>query len=73
VLDLFLRHREGYKLTQLSAFAGTYFRSGAGFTVAGGGTALYLIMNTGVASQLLSTDVGLKFICRRLLNVALKN
>jgi hypothetical protein len=50
-----------YKLTQLSDFAGNYVAAGAGITVAGGGTALYLEDEHGVVIKLLSTEVGLKF------------
>jgi hypothetical protein len=52
---------EVYELTQLSDFAGNYVAAGAGITVAGGGTALYLKNEHGVVIKLLSTDVGLKF------------
>lgn len=50
-----------YKLTQLSDLAGNYVAPGAGITVAGGGTALYLKNEHGVVIKLLSTGVGLKF------------
>jgi len=41
-----------YKLTQLSDFAGNYATAGAGTTVAGGGTALYLKNEHGVVIKL---------------------
>lgn len=50
-----------YKLTKLSDFAGNYAAVGAGITIAGGGTALYLKNEHGVVIKLLSTEVGLKF------------
>ena len=63
-----------YKLTQLSDFAGNYVAVGAGVTVAGGGTALYLKNEHGVVIKLLSTDVGLKFkLSADGVHVALKN
>jgi hypothetical protein len=63
-----------YKLTQLSDFAGNYVAAGAGITVAGGGTALYLKNEHGVVIKLLSTDVGLKFkLSADGVHVALKN
>lgn len=65
---------EVYKLTQLSDFAGNYVAAGAGITVAGGGTALYLKNEHGVVIKLLSTDVGLKFkLSADGVHVALKN
>jgi hypothetical protein len=50
-----------HKLAQLFDFAGNYVAVGAGITIAGGGTALYLKNEHGVVIKLLSTDVGLKF------------
>jgi len=63
-----------YKLTQLADFAGNYVAAGAGITVAGGGTALYLKNEHGVVIKLLSTEVGLKFkLSADGVHVALKN
>jgi hypothetical protein len=50
-----------YRLKQLADFAGNYVAAGAGITVAGGGTALYLKNEHGVIIKLIATDVGLKF------------
>jgi hypothetical protein len=50
-----------YNLRQLTDFAGNYAAAGAGITVAGGGTAVYLRNEHGVVIKLTSTDVGLKF------------
>lgn len=50
-----------YNLRHLSDFAGNYVAAGAGITVAGGGTAVYLKNEHGVIIKLISTDVGLKF------------
>lgn len=50
-----------YNLKNLSDFAGNYVAAGAGITVAGGGTAVYLKNEHGVIIKLISTDVGLKF------------
>jgi hypothetical protein len=50
-----------YNLKVLADFAGNYVAAGAGITVAGGGTAVYLKNEHGVVIKLLSTDVGLKF------------
>jgi hypothetical protein len=50
-----------YNLHDLSDFAGNYVAAGAGITVAGGGTAVYLKNEHGVVIKLISTDVGLKF------------
>jgi hypothetical protein len=50
-----------YNLRDLSDFAGNYVAAGAGITVAGGGTAVYLKNEHGVIIKLVSTDVGLKF------------
>jgi hypothetical protein len=63
-----------YKLTKLADFAGNYVAAGAGITIAGGGTALYLKNEHGVVIKLLSTDVGLKFkLSADGVHVALKN
>jgi len=50
-----------YHLTQLSDFAGNYAALGAGITLAGGGTAVYLKNEHGVVIKLVATNVGLKF------------
>jgi hypothetical protein len=50
-----------YNLTQLSDFAGNYVAVGAGFALAGGGTAVYLKNEHGVVIKLIATDVGLQF------------
>jgi hypothetical protein len=50
-----------YNLKDLADFAGNYVAAGAGITVAGGGTAVYLKNEHGVVIKLISTDVGLKF------------
>ena len=50
-----------YNLSKLQDFSGNYAAAGAGITVAGGGTALYLKNEHGVIVKLISTDVGLKF------------
>ena len=50
-----------YHLHQLSDFSGNYAAAGAGITVAGGGTAVYLKNDHGVVIKLIATDVGLKF------------
>jgi hypothetical protein len=50
-----------YHLKDLADFAGNYVAAGAGITVAGGGTAVYLKNEHGVVIKLISTDVGLKF------------
>jgi hypothetical protein len=50
-----------YNLRDISDFAGNYVAAGAGITVAGGGTAVYLKNEHGVVIKLISTDVGLKF------------
>jgi hypothetical protein len=50
-----------YNLKKLQDFSGNYVAAGAGITVAGGGTALYLKNEHGVIVKLISTDVGLKF------------
>jgi hypothetical protein len=50
-----------YNLKKLEDFSGNYAAAGAGITVAGGGTALYLKNEHGVVIKLIATDVGLKF------------
>lgn len=50
-----------YHLKNISEFSGNYAAAGAGITLAGGGTALYLKNEHGVVIKLISTDVGLKF------------
>lgn len=50
-----------YNLKKLADFSGNYVAAGAGITIAGGGTALYLKNEHGVVVKLVSTDVGLKF------------
>jgi hypothetical protein len=50
-----------YHLTKLSDFAGNYVAAGAGVTIAGGGSAIYLKNEHGVVMKLIATDVGLKF------------
>jgi hypothetical protein len=50
-----------YNLKKLSDFSGNYVAAGAGITVAGGGSAVYLKNEHGVVIKLISTDVGLKF------------
>ncbi len=50
-----------YNLKKLSDFSGNYVAAGAGITIAGGGTALYLKNEHGVVVKLIATDVGLKF------------
>jgi hypothetical protein len=63
-----------YHLTQLSDFAGDYAALGAGFTLAGGGTAVYLKNDHGVVIKLVATNVGLKFkLSADGVHVALKN
>jgi len=63
-----------YRLKQLSDFSGNYVAAGAGFTVAGGGTALYLKNEHGVIIKLVATDVGLKFsLSAEGVHIALKN
>jgi hypothetical protein len=48
-------------LDKLSDFAGNYVAWGAGATVAGGGSAVYMKNEHGVVIKLLSTTVGLRF------------
>ena len=50
-----------YHLTKMSDFAGNYVAAGAGVTIAGGGSAIYLENEHGVVVKLIATDVGLKF------------
>jgi hypothetical protein len=50
-----------YNLADVGDFAGNYVALGAGMTIAGGGTAVYLKNEHGVIVKLISTDVGLKF------------
>ena len=50
-----------YNLGKLSDFSGNYVAAGAGITIAGGGTAVYLKNEHGVVIKLTATDVGLKF------------
>jgi hypothetical protein len=50
-----------YNLKRLEDFSGNYAAAGAGITVAGGGTAVYLKNEHGVVIKLIATDVGLKF------------
>jgi hypothetical protein len=50
-----------YNLKKLEDFSGNYAAAGAGITVAGGGTALFLKNEHGVVVKLIATDVGLKF------------
>ncbi len=50
-----------YNLKKLADFTGNYVAAGAGITVAGGGTAVYLKNEHGVVIKLIATDVGLKF------------
>jgi len=50
-----------YHLNKLSDFAGNYTAAGAGVTIAGGGTAVYLKNDHGVVIKLVATDIGLKF------------
>jgi hypothetical protein len=63
-----------YNLKELTDFAGNYVAAGAGITVAGGGTAVFLKNEHGVVIKLVSTDVGLKFkLSADGVHVALKN
>lgn len=48
-------------LAKLSDFAGNYVAWGAGATIAGGGSAVYMKNEHGVVIKLLSTTVGLRF------------
>jgi hypothetical protein len=63
-----------YNLGKLSDFTGNYVAVGAGFTVAGGGTAVYLKNEHGVVIKLVATNVGLQFkLSADGVHVALKN
>jgi len=63
-----------YHLTQLADFAGNYAALGAGITLAGGGTAVYLKNEHGVVIKLIASNVGLKFkLSADGVHVALKN
>ena len=50
-----------YHLKSVSDFSGNYVAAGAGITIAGGGTAVYLKNEHGVVIKLIATEVGLKF------------
>ncbi|HWX29625.1 MAG TPA: hypothetical protein VNZ53_19555 [Steroidobacteraceae bacterium] len=50
-----------YHLKSVSDFPGNYVAAGAGITIAGGGTAVYLKNEHGVVIKLIATEVGLKF------------
>ena len=50
-----------FNLKKLEDFSGDYVAAGAGITIAGGGTAVYLKNEHGVVVKLVATDVGLKF------------
>jgi hypothetical protein len=50
-----------YNLKNLADFSGSYVALGAGITVTGGGTAVYLENEHGVVIKLISTEAGLKF------------
>ena len=50
-----------YNLKALSDFAGNYVAAGAGITVAGGGTVVYLKNEHGVVIKIVATEVGLRF------------
>ena len=50
-----------YNLQNVADFSGNYLAVGAGITIAGGGTAVYLKNEHGVVVKLIGTDVGLKF------------
>jgi hypothetical protein len=50
-----------YNLQNLGDFTGNYVAAGAGVSIAGGGTAVYLKNEHGVVIKLIATDVGLKF------------
>lgn len=63
-----------YNLSKLADFAGNYVAAGAGITIAGGGTAVYLKNEHGVVIKLAATNVGLKFkLSADGVHVALKN
>ena len=50
-----------YHLKSVADFSGNYVAAGAGLTVAGGGSAVYLKNEHGVVIKLTATEVGLKF------------
>ena len=50
-----------YSLKSVADFSGNYVAAGAGITIAGGGTAVYLKNEHGVVIKLIATEVGLKF------------
>lgn len=50
-----------YNLKSIADFSGNYVAAGAGITVAGGGTAVYLKNEHGVVIKLIATEIGLKF------------
>jgi hypothetical protein len=50
-----------YHLKSVADFSGNYVAAGAGITIAGGGTAVYLKNEHGVVIKLIATEVGLKF------------
>ena len=50
-----------YNLKKLADFSGNYTAVGAGFTIAGGGTGVYLRNDHGVVVKVRGKDVGLKF------------
>jgi hypothetical protein len=63
-----------YNLGKLADFTGNYVAAGAGITIAGGGTAVYLKNEHGVVIKLAATNVGLKFkLSADGVHVALKN
>lgn len=63
-----------YNLGKISDFTGNYVAAGAGITIAGGGTAVYLKNEHGVVIKLAATNVGLKFkLSADGVHVALKN
>jgi hypothetical protein len=65
---------EVYNLKKLSDFAGNYSAVGAGLTIAGGATAVFLKNKNGVIIKLRATDVGLKFtLAGEGVRVSLKN
>jgi hypothetical protein len=63
-----------YNLKKLEDFSGNYVAAGAGMTVAGGSTGLYLKNEHGVIVKLVTTEVGLKFsLSANGVHVALEN
>jgi hypothetical protein len=50
-----------YHLKSVADFSGNYVAAGAGITIAGGGTAVYLKNEHGVVIKLIATELGLKF------------